>query len=141
MWPPTEFEVHLWVDGPEPDQHFVTELAGDVVNAFVADYPSLLEILTHVRTPGSRGTVLSDLLVWCNGEGMAWVRLLDYQDERPTDDSRSQLTGEVGGFPEPRSEAFAVPAADAITVAQAAQVLRYWLSCGGKDPGLTWNFR
>lgn len=143
MWPPSKFAVSLWVNGADPDRHFTTSSPSEVWGAFQTQtqYPALLEVATTLHLEDETRIAQADLLVWINGKGQASVRLLDPIDYRPIDDSRALLAGEMPDFPEPIGPPFSVPAAEVITVEQAAEVLRYWLSCGGQWPGLTWIAR
>ena len=141
MWPVSEFEVEIRVGVEAPRCRYVTRSAIDIVAELKAIVgPLSLDVDAILRRgDGQQDISLGELILWFNGSGMAWVRLLEHREYNPSDPARAGLTGEVGGFLDESNSPFVVPAADAITVEQALLVLGYWLDCGGRFPELAWS--
>lgn len=141
MWPVSEFEVQVWRDGHEPLRCYSTRSTDDIVAQLTtAGGPLFLQVAAVLRQGGeAQDLSLGVMLLWLNADGMAWVRLGEHRDHDLSDPARVGLTGDVDGFLDDTERPFAVPAANVITVGQAASVLDYWLDCGGRLPGLTWS--
>ena len=141
MWQVSEFEVEVRATVDTPARRYVTRSSADIVAELRAIVgPLFLGVDALLRCGGGRQNIsLSEMLLWLNASGMAWVRLLEHCDRNPSDPTRAGLPSEVGGFLEEAEGQFAVPASDAITAEQAALVLGYWLECGGQLPGLVWS--
>lgn len=141
-WQVSKFEVLSWRAGRGSPRWVVTLSVPDLLNQVTTDGgPFFLAVMATCQQHPDVGLGLVEL--WLNTDGMAWVSTVDPSignySLRASDPSRAGLTGEVGGFFDDKAGPFAVPAAEVITLRQAADVLSHWLDCGGRFPGLTWT--